>query len=102
MVTLADEAAELLRMPKSNDPHAHWKWAYLWPLIAVRLDEGKIAEAVEAGLQMLDPSQQQLPDELESLLESAAQRGQVSSLRWPLPSWLGRSSWPTTSISSDP
>jgi adenylate cyclase len=72
VVTLADEAAELLKMPKSNGSHAHWKWAYLWPLIAVRLDEGKIAEAVEAGLEMLDPYQQQLPDELETLLESAA------------------------------
>jgi len=71
VVTLADEAAELLRMPNSNESHAHWKWAYLWPLIAVRLGEGKVAEAVEAGLQMLDPYQQQLPDELESLLESA-------------------------------
>jgi hypothetical protein len=71
VVTLADEAAELLIMPKSNASHAHWKWAYLWPLIAVRLGEGKVAEAVRAGLQMLEPSQQHLPDELDSLLESA-------------------------------
>ncbi len=71
VVTLADEAAELLRMPNSNGSHAHWKWAYLWPLMAVRLGEGKIAEAVESGLEMLEPSQQQLPDELESLLEAA-------------------------------
>jgi tetratricopeptide (TPR) repeat protein len=70
-VTLADEAAELLRMPNSNGSHAHWKWAYLLPLMAVRLGEGKVAEAVEAGLQMLEPLQQQLPDELESLLGSA-------------------------------
>ena len=71
MVRLADEAAELLRMPNSNESHAHWKWAYLFPLMAVRLGEGKVAEAVEAGLQMLEPSQQHLPDELDSLLESA-------------------------------
>ncbi len=38
----------------------------------MHLGEGKVAEAVAAGLQMLEPSQQRLPDELESLLESAA------------------------------
>ena len=71
VVALADEAAELLRMPNSNGSHVHWKWVYLWPLIAVRLGDGKVAEAVGAGLQMLEPSQQHLPDDLESLLESA-------------------------------
>jgi hypothetical protein len=37
----------------------------------MHLGEGKVAKAVAAGLQMLEPSQQRLPDELESLLESA-------------------------------
>ncbi len=48
-----------------------WYWICLWPLVAVRLHTGRLAEAVAAGRQMLAPPQQRFPDELETLLESA-------------------------------
>jgi class 3 adenylate cyclase/tetratricopeptide (TPR) repeat protein len=46
-------------------------WICLWPLIAVRLKAGLLAEAVFASRKLLVPPQQRLPDELESLVESA-------------------------------
>jgi class 3 adenylate cyclase len=46
-------------------------WLCLWPLIAVHLGAGQVAEAVAAGRQMLEPSQSRPTDELESLLGSA-------------------------------
>ena len=69
LAELADGTAELLRSAVGG--FAPWKWIYLWPVVAMHLSEGKVAEAVAAGLQMLEPSQHQFPDELESLLESA-------------------------------
>jgi predicted ATPase len=48
-----------------------WYWICLWPLVAVKLRAGRLAEAVAAGRQMLVAPQQRFPDELESLLESA-------------------------------
>ena len=49
----------------------HFKGLCLWPLMSVRLATGQLAEAVEAGCQMLEPAQVRLPDELESFLEAA-------------------------------
>ena len=49
----------------------HFKGLCLWPLMSVRLATGQLAEAVEAGCQMLEPAQVRLPDELDSLLEAA-------------------------------
>jgi hypothetical protein len=40
-------------------------------MIAVRLRSGQIAEAIDAGRQLLAPPQQRLPDDLESLLQEA-------------------------------
>lgn len=48
-----------------------WYWICLWPLVAVKLRAGRLAEAVAAGRQMLVAPQQRFPDELESLVESA-------------------------------
>jgi hypothetical protein len=48
-----------------------WYWLCLWPLIAVRLSGGPVANAVEASRRTLVPPEQRVPDELESLLESA-------------------------------
>jgi DNA-binding SARP family transcriptional activator/tetratricopeptide (TPR) repeat protein len=47
-----------------------WYWLCLWPLIAVHLAAGQLAEAVDASRRLLRPPQQRLPDELESLVES--------------------------------
>ena len=68
MAVLADDTADLLRTTAGG--FVPWKWIYLWPVVA-NLSEGKVAEAVAAGLQMFEPSQHQFPDELESLLELA-------------------------------
>jgi tetratricopeptide (TPR) repeat protein len=48
-----------------------WYWLCLWPMIAVRLRAGQIAEAIDASRQLLVPPQQRLPDDLESLVEAA-------------------------------
>jgi class 3 adenylate cyclase/tetratricopeptide (TPR) repeat protein len=48
-----------------------WYLLCLWPLLAVHLAAGRLAEAISAGRQLLLPPQQRLPDELEILLESA-------------------------------
>ena len=66
VVALADEALELWGTTVFA-PH----WLCLWPLIAVHLGAGQVAEAVAAGRQMLEPSQSRPTDELESLLGSA-------------------------------
>ncbi len=46
-------------------------WICLWPLIAVRLGNGNVDEAVDASRQLLEPSQQRLPDELEPIVMAA-------------------------------
>jgi tetratricopeptide (TPR) repeat protein len=48
-------------------------WVYLFPLIAVRLAEGSIEEAVAAARRMLDPTQQLLPDDLTATLDAASE-----------------------------
>jgi hypothetical protein len=70
---VAEEAEELIMTAVGSDAvwEPIWKWVYLWPLVALNLADAKVDEAAAAGLQMLEPSQQRLPDELESLLESA-------------------------------
>lgn len=48
-----------------------WLDKPMWPLIAVRLGSGHVGEAVDAGRQLLEPSQQRLPDEIEPVVEAA-------------------------------
>jgi eukaryotic-like serine/threonine-protein kinase len=48
-----------------------WFWICLWPLIAVRLKAGQVAEAIGAAAELLVPTQQRLPDHLEALVRSA-------------------------------
>ena len=66
VVALANEALELW----GTTVFAAY-WLCLWPLIAVHLGAGQVAEAIVAGRQMLEPTQSRLPDELESMLGSA-------------------------------
>jgi tetratricopeptide (TPR) repeat protein len=70
LIAFANEALELWRT--SGSPAQAVYWVGLWPLIAVCLGTEHVTEAVAAGRQMLEPSQLRLPDELESLLGSAA------------------------------
>jgi tetratricopeptide (TPR) repeat protein len=68
VVTLANEALELWGTTVVS---YSWYWLCLWPLIAVRLASGQVAEAIEAGRQLLETPQQRLPDELEAMLQAA-------------------------------
>ena len=68
VVLLATEALELWATAAVT---YHYKGLCLWPLMSVRLATGQLAEAVDAGCQMLEPAQVRLPDELESVLEVA-------------------------------
>ena len=64
VVTLSDEIVE-------HEATFPYRWVYLWPLIAVRLDGGDLAAAVAGARQLLDPAQQRLPCDLESAVEAA-------------------------------
>ncbi len=67
VVAIANEALELWDVTAVSYP---FKLLCLWPLIAVRMSAGQVAEAVDASRQLLIPPQIRFPDELESLLES--------------------------------
>ena len=71
VTVLANEAAGLLGAAVEPDV-IHLKWVCLWPLMAVHLGAGQVAQAVEAGRQLLAPAQQRLPEVLESLVQAAA------------------------------
>jgi tetratricopeptide (TPR) repeat protein len=69
VLTLAGQIAEHEAVVGSD---SSVRWVYLWPLIAVHLRAGNIAEAVAACRQLRHPAQQRLPDELDSMAEAAA------------------------------
>jgi hypothetical protein len=68
---VVDLATEALELWGTLAVTYHFKALCLWPLTAVRLATGQVAEAVEANRQLLTPPQVRFPDELESLAESA-------------------------------
>ena len=68
---MAEQAAALFGSPAAKR-FGQFKWIYLFPLLAAQLGAGRSAEAVTAARQVLDASQQRLPDELESALASAS------------------------------
>ena len=49
------------------------EWLARWPLLAVVLGQGRIADAVGHARAMLDPAQQRLPDAVTAILEKAVQ-----------------------------
>ncbi|HTW09265.1 MAG TPA: hypothetical protein VME46_17295 [Acidimicrobiales bacterium] len=51
--------------------HYSFHWLALWPLVAVHLSGGRVADAVEVSRQMLLPPQQRLPEELELAIQAA-------------------------------
>jgi class 3 adenylate cyclase len=71
VVAIANEALELWQ--GIAVPYA-FTCLCLWPLLAVRLAAGQVAEAVDAGRKLLMPPQIRFPDELESLVQSALDR----------------------------
>ena len=68
VVAIANEALELWEGTAASYP---CKLLCLWPLIAVHLSAGQVAEAVDASRQLLVPPQIRFPDELESLVQWA-------------------------------
>ncbi len=56
------------------------RWVYLFPLMAARLGSGDTAAALDAARQILDPIQQQLPDDLTAALEAARAAETAASL----------------------
>ena len=75
---LPDEVVRLVAEIKKYDrstlgTSAMYEWMYLFPLLAARLQAGEIAEAVAAARQIIDPSQQVLPDDLTAALAAACE-----------------------------
>jgi hypothetical protein len=54
VVTLTNEAAELSSIGDALT--TQYRWIGLWPLVATHLEAAKVAEAVAAGRQMIEPS----------------------------------------------
>ena len=48
-----------------------FRWAALWPLVGVALERQEEATALDCARQLLDPTQQRLPDEMTRALEAA-------------------------------
>ena len=73
-----------------------------WPLIAVRLAEGRTAEAIDASLQLLVPPQQRLPDELEAAVEAAGEAWDQGDHQLAGATWARPSSWRCNCATSEP
>ncbi len=77
VVALAAEAAELYQA--DPNPNFHWKWAYLWPLMAVHLRRGLVGKAASAADELLGSFQTWMPRQVEAELAAACEaweRGQ--------------------------
>jgi hypothetical protein len=64
-------ADAVLRHMPGGEPRFPFAWICLWPLIAVRLAEGRTAEAITAARELLQPPQMRLPPQLEESLAGA-------------------------------
>ena len=71
VITLSDEVAELMATTVGSG--FYQGLIYLWPLTAVRLDAGQLAEAVAAARQLLRAARPRLTGDLESALAEAGQ-----------------------------
>ena len=71
VIRLADQIAHY--EPTTVSIVGAHQWVYLFPLIAARLDAGRVEEAVTAARQVLDPAQQALPGDLTAALEAAGE-----------------------------
>jgi adenylate cyclase len=69
VIRLADQIARY--EPATFSIVGAYQWVYLFPLIAARLGAGSVNDAVTAARQVLDPSQQRLPDDLTAALRAA-------------------------------
>jgi hypothetical protein len=71
VVALAAEAAALYRA--DPNPNFHWKWTYLWPLIAMHLRHGDGGRAVGAANELLGSFQTWMPRPVEAELAAACE-----------------------------
>jgi hypothetical protein len=65
---LAEEAVRQLKMTRWV---RHFSWVCLWPLIAVRVRKGQLAEVVATAEHLLAPPLMRMPDEIETVLEAS-------------------------------
>ena len=75
-----DEVEALAHSALVSWPAGSWQpfhWVCLWPLIAVRLASGQVAEAVEAARQLVPAPQQRLPEELEVVVQAAIEAWEI-------------------------
>ena len=87
---LAEEAGALGTM----NNYAYWfLWLSLFPLLAARLVEGRVSEAVDASRALLAPPQLRLPDELESALKAAGSAWDKGDRQLARAKLTGPSSW---------
>ena len=70
VIKLSDEIAELMETPVGSG--FYQELLYLWPLIAVHLEVGQVAEAEAAGRQLLHASRPPLCGDLKSVVEAAS------------------------------
>ncbi len=64
----SQEALELWRQSTMQNP---FHWTALWPLIGATLAQDKLAETVDHVRHLLEPTQQRMPDALETILHEA-------------------------------
>jgi tetratricopeptide (TPR) repeat protein len=62
------EALDLWRQLMITYP---FHWTALWPIIGVTLAQDQLAEAIDHVRHMLEPTQQRMPDALETILREA-------------------------------
>jgi tetratricopeptide (TPR) repeat protein len=73
-----DEVTRLAAGIEAHPPSAlgfgaMYRWVYLFPLLAARLQVGQLDAAVAAARQIIDPSQMRLPDDLTAALTDACE-----------------------------
>ena len=71
VIALGAEALELTTSPVGA--YVAFHWLALFPLASAYLDLGQTERAVDAARQMLEPTQAQLPDELEAAVQAACE-----------------------------
>jgi hypothetical protein len=77
---VAAVAAQAAERGPSDVPYGDsYKWVYLLPLIAVRLERGDTEAAVAHAREVLAPGQQALPDELAARVRQACRAWDTSS-----------------------
>ncbi len=71
LITVEQACQEALELWRKSPLVYPFQWQALWPLIASALAQGKILQAWSYVKALLEPTQQLLPEELDSLLQAA-------------------------------